>query len=44
VTSHPEEFSTARLTAERLTEAHFADLVAMHADPHHMELLGGVRD
>jgi len=44
VTSHPEEFRTARLTAERLTGAHVADLLAMHADPRHMEFLGGVRD
>lgn len=44
VSHDPQVLRTARLTAERLTEAHFADLLAMHADARHMELLGGVRD
>jgi RimJ/RimL family protein N-acetyltransferase len=39
-----ETFATDRLTAERLTEGHFADLLRMHADPAQMEMLGGVRD
>lgn len=39
-----QELHTDRLTAERLTEAHFGDLLAMHTDARQMELLGGVRD
>jgi len=37
-------FSTARLRAEPLSDGHLADLLAMHADPVQMEMLGGVRD
>jgi len=44
VTTYPERFTTARLSAERLTEAHHADIHRMHTDPVQMELLGGVRD
>lgn len=38
-----ENFSTSRLTAERLQEAHLADLVALHLDPDVSRYLGGVR-
>jgi len=38
-----EQFSTARLTAERLCERHLADLVALHLDPSVSRYLGGVR-
>ena len=38
-----ENFSTSRLTAERLRESHLADLVALHLDPEVSRLLGGVR-
>ena len=38
-----EQFSTTRLTAERLHEGHFADLVALHLDPDVSRYLGGVR-
>ena len=40
----PDSFSTARLTAVRLEEAHYADLLRMHQDPVQMAMLGGVRD
>jgi ribosomal-protein-alanine N-acetyltransferase len=40
----PESFATARLVAERLREAHYGDLLRMHADPVQMAMLGGVRD
>jgi len=36
-------FSTARLTAERLTPAHFDALRAMDSDPEYMAQLGGPR-
>ena len=39
----PEAFVTERLAAERLTPAHFQDLLRMHADPVQMATLGGVR-
>jgi RimJ/RimL family protein N-acetyltransferase len=38
-----ERFRTSRLTAERLQERHFADLVALHLDPDVSHFLGGVR-
>jgi RimJ/RimL family protein N-acetyltransferase len=38
-----ENFSTKRLTAERLHESHLADLVALHLDPDVSRYLGGVR-
>jgi RimJ/RimL family protein N-acetyltransferase len=38
-----ENFSTSRLTAERLQEAHLADLVSLHLDPDVSRYLGGVR-
>ncbi|TYL90982.1 GNAT family N-acetyltransferase [Bradyrhizobium rifense] len=38
-----DQFSTARLTAERLREDHLADLVALHLDPDVSRYLGGVR-
>ncbi|MCP3372994.1 GNAT family N-acetyltransferase [Bradyrhizobium cajani] len=38
-----EHFSTGRLTAERLHEAHLADLVALHRDADVSRYLGGVR-
>jgi RimJ/RimL family protein N-acetyltransferase len=38
-----ENFSTRRLTAERLQETHLADLVALHLDPDVSRYLGGVR-
>lgn len=40
----PDDFSTERLRAERLTPAHRDVIRAMHADAQHMALLGGVRD
>jgi RimJ/RimL family protein N-acetyltransferase len=38
-----ETFTTPRLVAEKLNEAHLADLVALHLDPHVSRYLGGVR-
>lgn len=38
-----EQFSTSRLTAERLQRRHLADLVALHLDPEVSRYLGGVR-
>ena len=38
-----ESFRTSRLTAERLQESHFGDLVALHLDPDVSRFLGGVR-
>lgn len=38
-----DQFSTDRLTAERLSEDHLADLVALHLDPDVSRYLGGVR-
>ena len=38
-----ESFTTQRLSAERLTEAHFGDIRAMDSDPQYMALLGGPR-
>jgi RimJ/RimL family protein N-acetyltransferase len=38
-----ENFSTSRLTAEKLHESHLADLVALHLDPDVSRYLGGVR-
>jgi RimJ/RimL family protein N-acetyltransferase len=38
-----EQFSTSRLTAERLQEGHLADLIALHRDPDVSRYLGGVR-
>ncbi|MDH2351018.1 GNAT family N-acetyltransferase [Bradyrhizobium sp. SSUT112] len=38
-----EHFSTTRLTAERLREAHLADLVTLHLDAEVSRYLGGVR-
>ena len=38
-----DHFSTKRLTAERLSENHLADLVALHLDPEVSRYLGGVR-
>lgn len=35
---------TDRYAAERLSEAHFEELLRIHADPVQMEYLGGVRD
>jgi RimJ/RimL family protein N-acetyltransferase len=40
----PETFTTARLRAERLRQAHWNDLRAMDGDERFMRLLGGVRD
>lgn len=40
----PDSFSSAHLHFERLSEAHYHDLVAMHADVVQMSYLGGVRD
>jgi ribosomal-protein-alanine N-acetyltransferase len=39
----PDSFETARLLAERLQPAHEAAIRAMHQDPVHMAMLGGVR-
>jgi RimJ/RimL family protein N-acetyltransferase len=39
-----ESFATARLRAERLTEAHLPDLQSMDRDPRVMALVGGVRE
>ncbi len=38
-----DRFSTRRLTAERLHDAHLAELVALHLDPEVTRYLGGVR-
>ncbi|MDH6259280.1 GNAT family N-acetyltransferase [Bradyrhizobium sp. BR13661] len=38
-----DQFSTKRLTGERLNETHLADLVALHLDPDVSRYLGGVR-
>ncbi|MDH2342023.1 GNAT family N-acetyltransferase [Bradyrhizobium sp. SSUT77] len=38
-----EHFSTERLTAERLREAHLADLIALHLDAEVSRYIGGVR-
>jgi hypothetical protein len=38
-----ESFETTRLSAERLSEGHLAELVALHLDPHVMRFVGGVR-
>lgn len=38
-----DNFSTTRLTAERLHDDHLADLVALHLDPEVSRYLGGVR-
>lgn len=38
-----DRFSTDRLTAEKLDESHFADLVALHLDAEVSRYLGGVR-
>lgn len=38
-----ERFATERLIAERLSERHLADLVALHLDPDVSRYLGGVR-
>jgi len=38
-----DSFSTARVRAERLTTAHFADIRAMDRDAKYMALLGGPR-
>ena len=38
-----DSFTTQRLRAERLTEAHFGDIRAMDSDPRYMALLGGPR-
>lgn len=42
--SFPESFLTPRLTAERLREHHFPDLLRMHSDPGQMATLGGLKD
>jgi RimJ/RimL family protein N-acetyltransferase len=39
----PETFTTARLRADRLTEADWTELCRMHQDPTVMTHLGGVR-
>lgn len=39
----PDNFSTSRLTGEKLHEVHLADLVALHLDPEVSRYLGGVR-
>lgn len=39
-----DAFTTARLSAERLTESHRDEIVRMHQDPRTMALLGGIRD
>ena len=39
----PESFSTARLSAERLSAAHLADLRRLQTNPRMMEHLGGIR-
>lgn len=38
-----DQFSTKRLTAERLNESHLADLIALHLDPEASRYLGGMR-
>jgi len=40
----PDSFSTARLSAERLTSDHLPELLRMHRDADVMAHLGGVRD
>ena len=40
----PDSFQTPRLTAERLRQHHFADLLRMHRDERQMAPLGGVKD
>lgn len=40
----PDSFETPRLSAERLTPAHFDALRIMDTDPEFMALLGGVRE
>lgn len=40
----PDGFTSPHLAFERLTEAHYDDLLRMHADPVQMSYLGGVRD
>ena len=40
----PDRFTTARLRAERLTSADFAEICRMHCDAAVMAHLGGVRD
>jgi [ribosomal protein S5]-alanine N-acetyltransferase len=39
----PDSFTTDRLRAERLSEAHWDAIRALHAHPVHMALLGGPR-
>lgn len=39
-----DSFTTARLSAERLTAAHHDEIHRMHQDPRAMAMLGGVRD
>jgi RimJ/RimL family protein N-acetyltransferase len=39
----PETFTTVRLRAERLTDAHLDEIHRMHRDPEVMTYLGGVR-
>lgn len=39
-----DAFTTARLSAERLTAAHRDEIARLHQDPRAMALLGGVRD
>jgi len=39
----PDNFSTSRLSAEKLHESHLADLVLLHLDPEVSRYLGGVR-
>ena len=40
----PEEFATARLHAERLSESHHAELRVFHQNAEMMALIGGLRD
>jgi RimJ/RimL family protein N-acetyltransferase len=42
--SVPVQFTTARLRAERLREAHHAELRVFHQNPEMMALIGGLRD
>lgn len=39
-----DAFTTARLSAERLTPEHRDEIARMHRDPRTMAMLGGVRD
>lgn len=39
-----DAFRTARLSAERLTEAHYDDLRVFHQDTQMMAMIGGLRD